>query len=120
MLNSQIHLSTKLKGQPKSMQSQDTEPTVIDSAQVQQLHADLSKEIYNSLAQVNVVNLLEKYGFSNDDSFELQFLIDLSKVNSNGESESHPHQGVLPSITPPKVKLQGYYYNGQYYSCGYP
>ncbi|MCC5637397.1 hypothetical protein LC593_16425 [Nostoc sp. CHAB 5844] len=102
------------------MPSQETEPTVIASEQVQQLHADLSKEIYNSLAQVNVVHLLEKYGLSNDDSFELQFLIDLSKVNSDGVADSQPNQGILPSITPPKVKLQGYYYNGQYYSCGYP
>jgi hypothetical protein len=102
------------------MQSQETQPTVLDSEQVQQLHADLSKEIYNSLNQTNLVNLLGKYGLSNDDSFELQFLLDLSQIKSSQVADSQQNQGILPSVTPPKVKLQGYYHNGQYYSCGFP
>ncbi|GBE92305.1 hypothetical protein NCWK1_2059 [Nostoc cycadae WK-1] len=108
-------MSTTLKGQTKSMQSQETEPTVIDSQILPELHAELSKEIYSNLNHDKLAQLLEKYGLSDLESFQLQFLIDLSQVKSSQEN-----QGILPSITPPKVKLQGYYYNGQWYSCGFP
>ncbi|MBE9205926.1 hypothetical protein IQ244_05245 [Nostoc sp. LEGE 06077] len=97
------------------MQSQETEPTVLDSQILPELYADLSKEIYSSLNHDKLVQLLEKYGLSDLESFQLQFLIDLSQVKSSQEN-----QGILPSITPPKVKLQCYYQNGQWYSCGFP
>ncbi|BAY14614.1 hypothetical protein NIES21_03710 [Anabaenopsis circularis NIES-21] len=97
------------------MQSQETEPTVIDSQVLPELYADLSKEIYSNLNQDKLVQLLEKYGLSDLESFQLQFLIDLSQIKS-----SEGNQGILPSITPPKVKLQCYYYNGQWYDCGFP
>jgi len=102
------------------MQSQETQPTVLDSQQLPDLHADLAKEIYNNLNHANLVQLLEKYGLAELESFQLQFVIDLSQAKSNEVVDSAPNQGILPSITPPKIKLQCYYHNGQWYSCGYP
>lgn len=104
------------------MQSQETEPTILDSQTLPELYADLAKEIYSSLDQNKLVQLLEKYGLSDSDieSFQLQFLLDLSQVKSSEVAGSQQKQGILPSITPPKLKLQCYYYNGQWYSCGFP